>query len=112
MPVTDVLVVLCLFPDLETASRIAREAVTQNYAACANVVPGLQSIYRWQGEVEQAAETLVIYKTSTLRYPDLEGFLLKAHPYEVPEVVALPVSVGASAYLSWVVENSAPSAGS
>jgi periplasmic divalent cation tolerance protein len=107
----DVLAVLCLFPDTEAAFRVARGAVDRRYAACANLVPGLQSIYRWQGKVEQAAETLVIYKTSTVRYADLEAFLLKEHPYEVPEIIALPVCSGSSAYLNWVWENSLPTTG-
>jgi periplasmic divalent cation tolerance protein len=109
---SDVRVVLCTFPDYETAYRLAREAVEQRYAACANLVPGLQSIYRWQGTVEQAAEILVIYKTSVVRYPDLEAFLLRSHPYKVPEIVALPLAAGSTTYAQWVLDNSAPEQGS
>jgi periplasmic divalent cation tolerance protein len=74
----------------------------------ANVVSGVQSIYRWQGVVEQATETLVIYKTSAARYPALEAFLSGSHPYEVPEIVSLPLSAGSRAYLQWVLDNSVP----
>jgi periplasmic divalent cation tolerance protein len=82
--------------------------VEQRYAACANVVSGVQSIYRWQGVVEQATETLVIYKTSAARYPELEAFLSGSHPYEVPEIVSLPLSAGSRSYLQWVLDNSVP----
>ena len=100
--------VFCTFPDPDIASRVAREAVEQRYAACANLVIGVQSIYRWQGTLEQATETLVIYKTSAARYPELEAFLSRSHPYEVPEIVSLPLSDGSKAYLQWVLDNSAP----
>jgi periplasmic divalent cation tolerance protein len=108
----DVRVVFCTFPDPETARKIGRAAVEQRYAACANLVPGLQSIYRWRGLVEQTIETLVIYKTSATRYPDLEAFLLRSHPYEVPEIIALPLSSGSASYLRWVLDNSVPEPGS
>jgi Uncharacterized protein involved in tolerance to divalent cations len=104
----EVRVVFCTFPDPETADRIAREAVEQQYAACANLVASVKSIYRWRGQVEQADETLVVYKTSAARYPDLEAFLLRSHPYEVPEIIALPLSAGSAAYVRWVIDNSGP----
>jgi periplasmic divalent cation tolerance protein len=107
----EVRVVFCTFPDVETARRIARGAVEQRYAACANLLPALQSIYRWRGMIEQADETLVVYKTSAARYTDLEAFLLRSHPYEVPEIIALPLSAGSAAYIQWVLDNSAPEAG-
>jgi len=104
----EVRVVFCTFPDPETAHRIARDAVDQQYAACANLVPAVKSIYRWLGRVQQADETLVVYKTSVARYPDLEAFLLRSHPYEVPEIIALPLSAGSAAYVRWVIDNSSP----
>ena len=104
----EVRVVFCTFPDPETAHRIARDAVDQQYAACANLVPAVKSIYRWLGRVEQADETLVVYKTSVARYPDLEAFLLRSHPYEVPEIIAFPLSAGSAAYVRWVIDNSGP----
>ncbi|MGA8479828.1 MAG: divalent-cation tolerance protein CutA [Chthoniobacterales bacterium] len=104
----EVRVVFCTFPDPETAHRIALEAVEQQYAACANLVPAVKSIYRWLGRVQQADETLVVYKTSAARYPDLEAFLLRSHPYEVPEIIALSLSAGSAAYVHWVIDNSGP----
>jgi periplasmic divalent cation tolerance protein len=104
----EVRVVFCTFPDPETAHRISRAAVEKRYAACASLVPSVKSIYRWRGQVQQADETLVVYKTSTARYPNLEGFLLRSHPYEVPEIVALPISAGSTAYVHWVIDNSGP----
>ena len=108
----EVRVVFCTFPDPETAYRIARDAVGQQYAACANLVPAVKSIYRWLGRVQQADETLVVYKTSVIRYPDLEAFLLRSHPYEVPEIIALPLSAGSAAYVRWVIDNSSPAVSS
>jgi periplasmic divalent cation tolerance protein len=108
----EVRVVFCTFPDPETAHRIARDAVDQQYAACANLVPAVKSIYRWLGRVQQADETLVVYKTSAIRYPDLEAFLLRSHPYEVPEIIALPLSAGSADYVRWVIDNSGPAVGS
>ena len=104
----EVRVVFCTFPDPETAHRISRAAVEKRYAACASLVPSVESIYRWRGQVQQADETLVIYKTSVTCYPDLEGFLVRSHPYEVPEIVALPISAGSAAYLDWVIDSSGP----
>jgi periplasmic divalent cation tolerance protein len=104
----EVRVVFCTFPDAETAHRIARDAVEQRYAACANLVPSIKSIFRWRDQVQQADETLVVYKTSVARYPDLETFLLRSHPYEVPEIIALPLSAGSAAYVRWVIDNSGP----
>jgi periplasmic divalent cation tolerance protein len=104
----EVRVVFCTFPDPETAHRISRDAVAQQYAACANLVPSVKSIYRWLGRVQEADETLVVYKTSAARYADLEAFLVRSHPYEVPEIIALPLSAGSAAYLRWVIDNSTP----
>jgi periplasmic divalent cation tolerance protein len=106
----EVRVVFCTVPDPETAHRIARDAVEQQYAACANLVGSIKSIYRWRGQVEQADETLVLFKTSAARYPDLEAFLVRSHPYEVPEIIAVPLSAGSAAYVRWVIDNSTPTA--
>ena len=102
----EVRVVFCTFPDPETAHRTARDAVEQQYAACANLIASVKSIYRWHNRVEQAEETLVLFKTSAIRYPDLEAFLMRSHPYEVPEIIALPLSAGSAAYVRWVIDNS------
>jgi periplasmic divalent cation tolerance protein len=101
----DALLVLSTFPDAATARRIGRELVEQRYAACANILPQIESIYWWAKEVESATETLVLFKTSADRYETLESALRQLHPYEVPEIIAVPVTAGLPAYLSWVTEN-------
>ena len=95
-------VVLCTCPDPDTAQRLAAGLVDQGFAACVNVVGGIRSIYRWQNEVHDEAETLMIIKTTQARYRALEDWLRENHPYEVPEVLALPVAEGFGRYLDWV----------
>ena len=102
---SEVLVVLCTFPDEEKARQIGAVLVEKQVAACMNVVPGLRSIYRWEGKVQDEAEALGVIKTTPERYAALEELLCELHPYEVPEVLALPVERGAEAYLQWVGES-------
>src|SRR6266481_5586556 len=101
----DTLVVLSTFGSAEEARKIARVLVEERLAACANVLPGVESIYRWQGAVETAAEVLVMFKTNIDRYYRLEARLRELHSYEVPEIIALPVQVGSLPYLRWVDES-------
>jgi periplasmic divalent cation tolerance protein len=101
----EILVVLSTFPNLETARRVSRQLVEERCAACANILAPVESIYRWEGKVENANETLVLLKTSVDRYPALETTLRRLHPYEVPEIIALPVGRGLPDYLRWVSEN-------
>jgi periplasmic divalent cation tolerance protein len=103
----DVLLVLSTFPDAATARRIGRELVEQRCAACANILPQLESIYWWEKKIETAGETLVLFKTTAERYAALETTLRQLHPYEVPEIIAVPLNAGLPAYLSWVTENCA-----
>jgi periplasmic divalent cation tolerance protein len=100
---TQVLVVLCACPDAPTARRLACGLVEQGLAACVNILPEIRSIYRWQGETRDEAETLLIAKTTARAWGGLENWLREHHPYEVPEVLALPVQAGASDYLDWVL---------
>lgn len=86
----------------EEASRIARELVERRLAACVSHLPGLLSVYRWQGAVEEAVEVLLLIKTSEERLAALEEALRKLHSYEVPEFLVLPVSSGSRAYLEWL----------
>lgn len=102
------LLVFSTFPDRPTAHRIARELVEERLAACANLLPALESIYRWDGKLEENTEVLVLFKTTEARFPALQVKLRSLHPYEVPEIVAVPVAVGLPAYLRWVAENSEP----
>ena len=99
---TDVLVVLVTTPTPERAAEIARALVEERLAACGNVVPGLRSIYRWQGKVNEDAEALLILKTTRARFEALRDRVLALHPYEVPEVIALPIAAGSAAYLGWI----------
>ena len=98
----EVLVVFTTWPDAEKACAAARVLVEEQLAACANIVPGVESIYRWEGKVETAAEVLMILKTTIGRYPQLETRIKALHSYEVPEIVSLRVTDGLPAYLRWV----------
>ncbi len=99
------LVVLSTFPDAAAAHAVAENLVSERLAACVNVLPGVESIYRWQGKVETSQEVLAVIKTTADRYPELEKRLRELHPYEVPEIVALPAAAVAESYLAWVTAN-------
>ena len=98
----EILVVLTTWPDIEMARAAAHTLVEEKLAACGNVVPGIESIYRWQGKIETSAEVIVIFKTVAASYARLEARLRELHPYEVPEIIAAPVLAGLPEYLSWV----------
>ncbi len=100
-------VVLCTFPDADTARRVARQLVEEKLAACVNLLPGVESIYRWQGQVETAAEVLAVLKTAASQLTVLEKRLLELHPYEVPEFVALESSAVAPEYRAWLMQSMA-----
>ena len=89
-------------PDAETAERIARVLVEERAAACANIVPGVVSVYRWEGEVQRDDEVLVVMKTTEDAFEVLRARAVELHPYDVPEVLALPVQAGHAPYLDWV----------
>lgn len=105
----EILLALSTFPDVETARRIARELVSENFAACANIVPAIESIYRWQGKIEESGETLVLFKTTTARSAAFQEKLKSLHPYDVPEIICLRITEGSPEYLRWVAENCASS---
>ena len=100
---TEVRVVLVTAPDAEVAARLGRTLVEEKLIACANVVPAIRSIYRWEGKVEDATEALLVLKTTRFRVDELVARVVALHPYEVPEVVALPVEAGHDRYLDWVI---------
>lgn len=102
----DVVAVLISAPDADTAQRIGRALVEERLAACVNVIPGVSSIYRWKGAVEEAAEVLLVVKTRAARADALAARVRTLHPYELPEVVVLPVRGGSRAYLQWVAAES------
>jgi periplasmic divalent cation tolerance protein len=104
-------VVLMTAPDAGTAERVARALVDERLIACANVLPGVTSIYRWQGEVHTDAECLVVMKTREALVPRLIERAAALHPYDVPELLALPVAEGLPAYCRWVMDETAESDG-
>ena len=88
--------------DEETANSIALAVVEAQLAACVNILPRVQSIYRWQGAVESAVEVPLLIKTTAAAYPALEAAIRERHPYDVPEIIALPITAGLPAYLNWL----------
>ena len=100
-----VLLALSTFPDRETAQRISNQLVTEKLAACANILPALESVYRWKGNIETGNETLVFFKLSEDRQSAFQEKLRSLHPYEVPEIIFIPVANGLPEYLRWVVDS-------
>jgi periplasmic divalent cation tolerance protein len=105
---TEVRVGFITAPDVETGTRIARALVEERLAACVNLVPGIRSIYRWEGALEDDAEVLLVVKTRADRAGDLASRVAELHPYDLPEVVLLPAVGGSLAYLDWVRAEAAP----
>jgi len=101
----EILLALSTFPDVETARKISRRLVTEKFAACANIVPALESIYRWQGKIEEGSETFVLFKTTAARSAEFQAKLKSLHPYDLPEIIFLSVAEGSPEYLRWVAEN-------
>lgn len=100
----DVVVVLTTLPDRAAAMKLAEELVAKKLAACVNVLADCTSVYRWKGAVEHAAEVPVIIKTRAALYPQVENAIGRLHPYELPEVIAVPVVLGLGEYLKWVTD--------
>ena len=98
----DFKVVLVTAPDAATARTIVRVCLDARLAACANILPGIESHYWWKGCLETAQEVLIIFKTSVNLIPALQNLVLLHHPYETPEFVTLPITGGNPAYLSWL----------
>ena len=98
----ETLLVVTNCPDEESANAIALAVVEARLAACVNILPRVQSIYRWQGNVESATEIPLLIKSTAANYPALEQAIAGLHPYEVPEIIALPITQGLPAYLNWV----------
>jgi periplasmic divalent cation tolerance protein len=100
-----ILLALSTFPDRETAKRISDQIVTEKFAACANILPGIESIYRWKEKIETANETLVFFKLSEDRQSAFQEKLRSLHPYDVPEIIFFPISSGLPEYLRWVADS-------
>jgi periplasmic divalent cation tolerance protein len=97
------LLVLTNLPDQASAENLARELVEQKLAACVNILAACTSIYRWQGNIENATEIPLLIKTTSAAYPALEDAIRRLHPYELPEIVQVPLSGGLPAYIQWLI---------
>ena len=104
---TDALLVFTTLPTADAAAEVAKILVGEKLAACANILPALRSIYRWQGQVQDENEVLVLLKTQRVHYARLTARILELHPYDVPEVLAIPVEQGHAAYLEWIARETA-----
>jgi periplasmic divalent cation tolerance protein len=105
---SDIVFVYVTAPSQAVAEKIAGAAVDARLAACANILPGMQSIYHWQGKIERAAETVLIFKTQAVHAAALQSLIVSLHPYDVPCVVVLPVTAGHAPYLDWVAAETTP----
>jgi periplasmic divalent cation tolerance protein len=97
-----VILVLTNVPDLVTAKLLARKLVESRLAACVNLMPGMLSIYRWQGQIDEATEVTLLIKTTQQHYDQLQQAILDIHPYDLPEIIATPIVAGHAPYLHWV----------
>ena len=95
------------FPDAETARKIVRKIVQARLAACGNIVPQIESIYRWEGKLESSGEALALFKVATEHYREFEEKLNALHPYDVPEIICVKIEKGLPAYLRWVAQSCA-----
>ena len=100
-----ILLALSTFPDAEIARRISNKLVSERFAACANIFPSVESIYRWKDKIESGTEMLVLFKLSEDRQSEFQDKLRSLHPYDVPEIIFVPVARGLPEYLQWVSEN-------
>jgi periplasmic divalent cation tolerance protein len=95
-------IILCTCPDFDTANNIAKQLVTEKLAACINILPGITSVYEWQGVIETAQEHLLLVKSCQLHYEKIAAKIKSLHPYEVPEVIAVTIENGLPDYLKWI----------
>jgi len=104
----EVLLVLTNLPDRDSANRMAHNLVENHAAACVNILPECSSVYRWQEKIENASEITLLIKTTRSAYPRVEDLIRSHHPYELPEIIAVPVAAGLPAYLHWVAQEVSP----
>jgi periplasmic divalent cation tolerance protein len=102
---TDLRIALCTVPDETTAGQIANTLVSEKLAACVNIIPSVVSVYRWKDAVEHGQELLLLIKTSASVWPLLETRILELHPYELPEIIAVPIHSGQTDYIQWIKNN-------
>jgi periplasmic divalent cation tolerance protein len=99
---TDLQIALCTVPDEKTAGQIADALVSEKLAACINIVPSIMSVYHWNDVIEHDQELLLLIKTSVSVWPLLEARILELHPYELPEIIAVPIHTGQTDYIKWI----------
>lgn len=100
-----IVIVFSTLPDVNQANLVAKTLVEEGLVACVNILPGVQSVYRWQGQIESSAEVMLLIKTTEQAYPELEQKIKALHPYELPEIMAISPVAGLPAYLDWVVQS-------
>lgn len=93
---------LCSCPDDETAQILAVSLLETRLAACVNILPAVQSVYQWEGKIERGQEVLLLIKTVQHLFPAIEEHILARHPYELPEIIAVPIETGLKPYLQWI----------
>jgi periplasmic divalent cation tolerance protein len=96
------ILVLTNVPDLDCAKLVARTLVESRLAACVNLLPAVQSIYRWEGQIEEATEITLLIKTTSHQYEELQKAIVGLHPYVLPEIIAMPIVAGYAPYLQWI----------
>jgi periplasmic divalent cation tolerance protein len=99
---TDALIVFCTCSSHAEASKLAHSVVTDGAAVCVNIVPAVESVYRWEGKIETAQEVLLLMKTTSAHFGALRDLIVSLHSYDTPEVVAVPVAAGSAKYLTWL----------
>lgn len=105
---TPAIAIFCTAPDPASAERIASALVDERLAACVNLVPGLTSVFRWEGQVQREPEVLLMIKTQRGRFDAVAARIKALHPYTVPELIALPIDASTPDYLAWLEENTRP----
>ena len=95
-------IIYCTCPDIETANKISRLLISQHVAACVNQVREITSIYEWEGKIEENNEVLLLIKSTEERFDAIQRLVIEEHPYELPELIAVPVSKGLPDYLDWI----------
>ncbi len=103
---SECLLVITNMPDAPSALKMAQQIIESHTAACVNLLAPCTSVYRWQDKIETASEIPLLIKTTSDAYPRLEAMIRAAHPYELPEIIAVPLSAGLPAYLNWVKQES------
>lgn len=105
---SNILLVMTTLPDQTSAEQLAEQLLSRQLAACINILPTMASLYMWKGKLEHGKEHLLLIKTSRERYQMLETEIRNRHPYELPEIIGIPVTAGLSGYLDWIAENTTP----